>query len=85
MSQDNLKEMKRDLNENKKEGQILRSDCYQMEHRSKEFCNELLKEELLEIGELEKDLKKAAHIDNTEVSFIKQQLGQLTQEKTKLQ
>lgn len=58
---------------------MLRSDCYQMEHKNKEFCNEILKEELLEIGELEKDFKKAAAIDNTEVSFLKQQLSQLTQ------
>ncbi len=47
-----MSELKKELNENKKEGQVLRSDCYQMEHKNKEFCNELLKEELLEIGEL---------------------------------
>ena len=76
---------KMDLNNNKKEMQVLRSECATLEAKNKETTNEILKEILEDIANLDKDFKKLVEMDNNEVKFLQQQLFQLTQEKTKLQ
>lgn len=65
--------------------QVLRSECATLEAKNKENTNEILKEILEDIANLDKDFKKLVEMDNNEVKFLQQQLFQLTQEKTKLQ
>ena len=73
------------LNENKKDSQLLRSECATLEHQSTECLNDILKEILEDINNLEKDFRKIQQQDLNEVQFLKQQAGQLQQEKMRLQ
>jgi predicted nucleic acid-binding Zn-ribbon protein len=70
---------------NKKEMQVLRSECATLEVKNKEITNEVLKEILEDIANLDKDFRKLSEMDNNEVKFLQQQMFQLTQEKTKIQ
>jgi hypothetical protein len=56
-----------------------------LEHKSKETTNEILKELLEDIVNIEKDFRKLVQMDNNEIVFLKQQITQLNQEKTKIQ
>jgi lantibiotic modifying enzyme len=73
------------LNENKKEVQLLRSEFITLEHKNKETTNEILKELLEDIVNVEKDFRKLVQMDNNEIVFLKQQIVSLNQEKTKIQ
>jgi lantibiotic modifying enzyme len=73
------------LNESKKEVQLLRSEFMTLEHKNKEVVNETLKELLEDIVNVEKDFRKLVQMDNNEIVFLKQQIAQLNQEKTKIQ
>ena len=46
------------LNDNKKDSQLLRSECATLEHQSTECLNDILKEILEDINNLEKDFRK---------------------------
>ena len=46
------------LNENKKEVQVLRSECATLEHHATETTNDILKEIIEDIANLEKDYLK---------------------------
>lgn len=72
------------MNENKKETQLLRSDLATMEHRMTEQNNDALKEILEDIANLEKDFRKLQAMDINEIAFLKQQVGQLINEKMKI-
>eukprot|EP00344_Euplotes_crassus_P003606 CAMPEP_0197003634 /NCGR_PEP_ID=MMETSP1380-20130617/10249_1 /TAXON_ID=5936 /ORGANISM="Euplotes crassus, Strain CT5" /LENGTH=118 /DNA_ID=CAMNT_0042422197 /DNA_START=60 /DNA_END=416 /DNA_ORIENTATION=+ len=85
MVEKSIQDGKTELNNNKKEMQVLRSECATLEAKNKETTNEILKEILEDIANLDKDFKKLVEMDNNEVKFLQQQLFQLTQEKTKLQ
>uniref|UniRef100_A0A7S3J6X2 Uncharacterized protein n=1 Tax=Euplotes harpa TaxID=151035 RepID=A0A7S3J6X2_9SPIT len=85
MVEKSISDGKVELNNNKKEMQVLRSECATLEAKNKETTNEILKEILEDIANLDKDFKKLVEMDNNEVKFLQQQLFQLTQEKTKLQ
>jgi hypothetical protein len=65
------------LNENKKESQLLRSECATLEHHQTEMSNDILKEILEDIANLEKDFRKLQQMDNNEMNFLKQQSTQL--------
>ena len=54
----NLKEGIKTLNDNKKDSQLLRSECATLEHQSTECLNDILKEILEDINNLEKDFRK---------------------------
>ena len=73
------------MNDNKKEVQLLRSELATFEHKANENTNDTLKEILEDIANLEKDFRKMQAMDVNEVSFLKQQVGQLNQEKTKIE
>ena len=73
------------MNDNKKDSQLLRSECATLEHQSTECLNDILKEILEDINNLEKDFRKLQQSDLNEVSFLKQQCVQLQQEKMRLQ
>lgn len=73
------------MNENKKEVQLLRSEFITLEHKNKETTNEILKELLEDIVNVEKDFRKLVQMDNNEIVFLKQQIVSLNQEKTKIQ
>ena len=59
------------LNENKKEVQLLRSECATLEHHATETTNDILKEIIEDIANLEKDFLKLQHTDVNEINFIK--------------
>ena len=72
------------MNENKKESQILRSECASLEHRSTEMQNEIMKEILDDIANLEKAFRKIQGMDLNDSNSLKQQATQLVMEKTTL-
>ena len=73
------------MNDNKKDSQLLRSECATLEHQSTECLNDILKEILEDVNNLEKDFRKNQQNDLNEINFLKQQAGQLQQEKARLQ
>ena len=73
------------LNDNKKEVQLLRSECATLEHHATETTNDILKEIIEDIANLEKDYLKLQQVDINEVNFLKQQTAQLVQERIALQ
>ena len=73
------------INENKKETQLLRSECATLEHHITEGLNEILKQVFEDITNLERDFKKVQAGDCNEMNFLKQQHNQLVQEKVALQ
>ena len=54
----NIKDGIKCLNDNKKDSQLLRSECATLEHQSTECLNDILKEILEDINNLEKDFRK---------------------------
>ena len=68
----NIKEGIKCLNDNKKDSQLLRSECATLEHQSTECLNDILKEILEDINNLEKDFRKLQQSDLNEVVFLKQ-------------
>ena len=83
--QANIGDFTRYLNENKKEVQLLRSELATFEHKANEMTNDTLKEILEDIANIERDFRKMQGMDINEISFLKQQVGQLNQEKTKIE
>lgn len=73
------------LNDNKKEVQLLRSECATLEHHATETTNDILKEIIEDISNLEKDFYKLQQSDQNEINFLKQQTNTLVQEKLVLQ
>ncbi len=77
--------MRRDLNDSKKNGQILRSENHALEHKQKEKSNEITKCVMDDLINFEKEFKRLIQNDRTETDFLKQQLASLNQDKIKLQ
>ena len=67
------KEAGKMLNDNKKEVQLLRSECATLEHHATETTNDILKEIIEDIANLEKDYLKLQQVDINEINFLKQQ------------
>ena len=65
------KEATKMLNENKKEVQLLRSECATLEHHATETTNDILKEIIEDITNLEKDFYKLQASDMSEMNFLK--------------
>ena len=80
-----LSESKKDLNENRKESQVIASELSQLDVKQRENSNEIFKEIMEDVLNLEKDFRKLVEQDNNEVNFLKQQIQQTNAEKTKLQ
>lgn len=66
-------EFTKNLNENKKDTQILRSECATLEHQSTEAINDMLKHVFEDISNLERDFRKLQNSDINEMNFLKQQ------------
>ena len=77
--------MRRDLNESKKNGQILRSENQGLEHKTKERCNDITKSVMDDLTNFEKEFKRVILNDKSETDFFKQQVSSLNQDKIKLQ
>lgn len=68
-----MNEFTRGLNENKKDTQILRSECATLEHHMTEDINDMLKQVFEDIANLERDFRKILNSDINEMNFLKQQ------------
>jgi predicted nuclease with TOPRIM domain len=79
-----MNEFTRGLNENKKDTQILRSECATLEHQMTEDINDMLKQVFEDISNLERDFRKKQMNDTNEMNFLKQQFNQLMQDKVAL-
>lgn len=64
---------------------MLRSECATLEHHATETTNDILKEIIEDISNLEKDFYKLQQSDMNEINFLKQQTNTLVQEKLILQ
>ena len=64
---------------------MLRSDLATFEHKATEQNNDTLKEIMEDIANLEKDFRKLQAMDINEIAFLKQQVGQLVNEKMKIE
>ena len=78
-------EFNKDLNENKKESQLLRSELATFEHQAVELNNETLKEIMEDVINLEHDFRKLQNMDINENNFLRQQVQHLIGEKTKIE
>ena len=78
-------EFTKELNENKRESQLLRSELATFEHQSTELNNETLKAIMDDIFNLESDFRKLQNMDINETNFLRQQYSQLVNEKTKIE
>ena len=85
MMQGALHDFGHSLNDNKKEIQLLRSELATFEHHAIEQTNDTLKEIIEDIMNIEKDFRKLQNMDVNEIAFLKQQVGQLNQEKLKIE
>ena len=63
----------------------MRSECATLEHHATETTNDILKEIIEDIANLEKDFQKLQGNDINECNFLKQQVNTLVQEKIVLQ
>ena len=75
----------KDLNENKKDAQLVRSELATFEHQAIELNNDTLKAIMEDILNLESDFRKMQNMDVNENGFLRQQVQQLINEKTKIE
>jgi hypothetical protein len=80
-----LDNLRNELEESKKEAQLIRADMMAMEHTLKESNNDVARQMMDECLRAEKDFRKIINVEKAENEFIKQQLRQLNQDKMKLQ
>ena len=64
---------------------MLRSECATLEHHATETTNDILKEVIEDIANLEKDFLKVMQADIDQINYLKQETGVLNQEKIALQ
>lgn len=83
--EDILAELKRNLNDNRKSSEILRSEHQSLEHKTKEKCNEIVKLIMDDLNNFDKDLRRIMQNDKTETDFFKTQVNCIMQDKIKLQ
>ena len=76
-----LNELTRDLAENKKNGQILRSEITTLEHKGKESCNSAVRNIMDDLFLFEKELKKTIEIDTNHTLTYKTEVNDLNMEK----
>ena len=65
--------------------QLVRSECATLEHHATETTNDILKEIISDIANLEKDYLKLQQADIDVINFLKVEIGVLNQEKIALQ
>lgn len=64
---------------------MVRSECAILEHQATEALNDILREIIEDIANLEKSFLKVQPVDVNEVTFLKHQCTGLAHEKTKIQ
>ena len=79
-----ISEMKQQLSENKKNGQLLRSEHIALENKTKDYCNNILKSITSDLTSFTNDLTRIMQSDKAETEFLKQQVNGLVQDKTRL-
>jgi predicted nuclease with TOPRIM domain len=67
----------KNLNDSKKESQLLRSELATLEHKATETNNDTLKEIIESISNLEKDFRKMQGMDVDEMQLLKFHMQQL--------
>ena len=72
------------LNENKKQVSLVRSEYATLEHHATEATNDVLREIIEDISNLEKDFLKVQVSDINEINFIKNQFIPLNEDKIAL-
>jgi chromosome segregation ATPase len=82
---EDIKDLKKELSDNKKLCHMIRSECGSLEHLSKILHNDLLKETMHDIGRLDRELKRIQATNTSDTSSLKQQAHQLNSEKIKIQ
>lgn len=80
-----IESLKSDLQVNQNECKSIKTEAGIVETQTSEACNEIMNSTLDALERLNKDFKKLQHEERTEDTFLKQQLGALNQEKTKLE
>lgn len=65
--------------------QLLRSECATLEHHATETTNDILKEVIEDIANLEKDFLKYQIQDVDQINYLKGEINVLNQEKIALQ
>ena len=80
-----LDALRNELEESKKEAQLVRADMMAIEHTLKESNNEVARAMMDECLRFEKDFRKTVNVEKSENEFLRQQLNQLNQDKMKLQ
>ncbi len=78
-------ELKNDFETTKKDLQIIRSTVVGFEHYNKDHASVLTNYVLDELKKIEKEFRKNTEIEKEETAYLKQQIGQVTQDKIKLQ
>ena len=80
-----INQLKTEVTEGVKQTQMLRSDCYSMEHVLKNMCNNVAEQSVKGIAKVEKGLKvNSKELDN-ESFLIQKNSDELDMEKSKIQ
>jgi putative cell wall-binding protein len=82
--EDQINELRKDMNENKRIGKLMRSENQGLEHKTKEKCNELAKLVYEDLNNFSKDVKRVKQNDGAESSFLGQQVKMLVDDRLKL-
>jgi len=80
-----IESIRSDLRTNQNEGQSIRAQISTLEGRSSENSNEIMNSTLDTLERLNQEFRKLQHEEKDEDTFLKQQLGALNQDKTKLE
>lgn len=80
-----IENIRSDLRSNQNEGQIIRTEVSSLEARSSENSNDIMNSTLDSLERLNQEFRKLQHEEKDEDTFLKQQLGGLNQDKTKLE
>ena len=70
-----LKDIWKDLHENRKAQQVIRTEFTQLEYVNKEECNNITEKVLDELDKLGRELKKIVNEEKNENLFLKQQIA----------
>ena len=66
-----ISESKKNLNENRKESQVIASELSSLDIKQRENTNEIFKEIMEDVLNLEKDFRKLMEQDINEINFLK--------------
>ncbi len=82
--EETIAELRNDLNNNLKNGQLLRAENAGLQSKTQEKCNEITKCIMDDLYNFEKDFARIRQNDKTETAFFDQQIKSLQQDAVKL-